>query len=253
MPSSQLLIPADVTLIMLLPATPSRWQSMANPGTHHVCRSFWRFSGRIEDIYGWGVLAFSCGPNRSIAPPPIEPDVLGDERRITATPCRSRTQASLELPILAGQREVVDRLDAISIRCRFEMAGLDGSAEQDRLASLMEMDDETRPVIPIVLDILVGEALERGKQDVALQDHDVRKGVQQKLPCCRLAGSARAGHHEEREPSDSRAMGASWAGDDRPTRSISADRAIGTESTAPLADVLNHRDLPLRAKRISRR
>lgn len=233
----------------VLRATSLSRQPLMNPGTHRIGCLLRCGGGGVEQVAAFHLHVRLPSP---VPPPPVEAALPGDECVIASAPRGSIAKAALQLRIVACQRQIVDRLDAIAIRRRFEMAGLDGSAEQNRLASLMDMQDEAEPEIPVLLRVLVDEAPESGKEDVTLQYDDFRKCVKQELAYRRFSSPARAGDDKQWEPADPGAMGASRAGDDRPPGSITPDRTIRAERATPLAD-LPHRRAPPSAKPISRR
>lgn len=141
---------------------------MANPGSYEIRRVLWRNFGRIEEIHVSDILPLT------IAPPAVEPDVLRNECLIAAPPGGSPPQPAFELRPRACQREIVDGREAVPVGDGFEMARQDGSAEQNRLASLMEVEDQAQPLIPVLLHVRGGRAPEHRQENIALQNNAFR-------------------------------------------------------------------------------
>lgn len=224
----------------LLRATSLLWPPLLDPRTHRIRRLSRRRHGRVEPLHPSHRTI--CLPS-PVSPPPIEADLAGDRGVVASTPHGSIAKPAHQFRVVACQRQVVDRFDPVAIRRCFEVTWLNGPTEQNRLASLMNMNDKPDPEIPVLLDVVISEAPERGEEDVALQDDDFRKCVKQEFGYRRLASPARAGHDQEWETANSGFVGASRAGDDRPTWCITPDRTIHAEPATPLADLLHHRAL----------
>lgn len=224
----------------LLRATSPFRQPLVNPGTHRIGRLSRRRHGRVQPIDPFHRTI--CLPS-PVSPPPIEADMAVDERVIASAPRGSIAKPALQLRVVACQRQVVDRFDPVAIRRCVEVTWLNGPTEQNRLASLMNMNDKPDPEVPVLLDVVISETPERGEENVALQDDNFRICVKQEFGYRRLASPARSGHDQERETANSGFVGASRTGDDRPTWSINPDRTIRAEPATPLADLLHHRAL----------
>ena len=198
----------------------------SDPPTDRACRLLDGGMRRVDHLDRWLIRISLC------AEPTVEAEVIGDEGVVAPAPPWPFPNPPFEFRVVARERRVVYCRETATGRARLHQRRNHGSAEDNRSPSLVDIDDQPQPDVPVPAESLGPGRVNHAPENIAFEHDAIRQGVHQTPACRCLAPTARTSHHEHGEPSEWLARTTGCADRRSPPRLAVPDLKCGIERAA---------------------